>query len=238
MPCADDCEELSARMPSMIRSGSFEREMEFDPRMRMREPAPVSPAACCTTTPATRELSASDSVLIAALGMAELSIVAVGAPLARLSWVSPVAVMVRASSVVTAGDIVKSAVVVFSPETTTKRDATPYPMRWTASWTVPAGTPGIRYAPESFVAAPRVVPTTRTWTPESGRFVVRSITRPTMVPVLWASAGEARANAAPAMRKRRTTKRMSVSLLSLRLYEKCNRREHSVPGVLQPADVV
>ncbi len=107
----------------------MEREIEFEPRMRMREPAPISPAACCTTTPATRELSASESVLMAAFGIAELSIVAVGAPLARLSCVSPVAVIVSASSVVTAGDIVKSAVVVFSPETTTEREATPYPMR-------------------------------------------------------------------------------------------------------------
>src|SRR5215831_18185290 len=72
----------------------------------------------------------------------------------------------------------------------------------------------MRYAPESLVAAPRVVPTMRIWTPASGRLVVRSITRPTMVPVLCASAGEASANAALAMSKRRTTNRMSVLLLN------------------------
>jgi hypothetical protein len=44
VPCADDCDELSARMPSMISNGSFDNEMEFEPRMRMRDPAPVSPA--------------------------------------------------------------------------------------------------------------------------------------------------------------------------------------------------
>jgi hypothetical protein len=100
----------------------FVGEIEFDPRMRIREPAPISPAAVCTTTPGTRELSASERVLTAAFGIAALSIVAVGAPFSRLRSLCPVAVTVTASRVVAAPDSAKSAVTVEPEVTTTERD--------------------------------------------------------------------------------------------------------------------
>jgi hypothetical protein len=140
VPCAVDSDELSTRMPSMISSGSFESEIELEPRMRMREPAPVSPADVWTTTPGTRELNASESVLMTALFKDALSIVAVGAPFSRLRSVWPVAVTVSTSSVVTAGDIAKSAVVFVPGVTTTTRACGPNPRRCAASCTLPAGT--------------------------------------------------------------------------------------------------
>ena len=54
-------------------SGSFDNEIELDPRIRIRAPAPDSPAACCTTTPGERELSTSAKVLTAALTTCEPS---------------------------------------------------------------------------------------------------------------------------------------------------------------------
>ena len=49
-------------------SGSFDSEIELEPRMRMREPGAASRRrTVCTTTPGARELSASEKVLIAAL---------------------------------------------------------------------------------------------------------------------------------------------------------------------------
>ena len=125
VPCADDCGELSARMPSMMSSGSLESEIELEPRIRMREPAPISPAAVCTTTPGTRELSASERLLTAALGIAALSIVAVGAPFSRFRSDWPVAVTVIASSVVAALDMAKSAVTVEPTVMMTERDCGP-----------------------------------------------------------------------------------------------------------------
>ena len=75
-------------------SGSLFNEIEFDPRIRMRAPAPDSPAACCTTTPGDRELSMSANVLTAALTTCDASIEAVDTPLSRLRSVCPVAVTV------------------------------------------------------------------------------------------------------------------------------------------------
>ena len=109
----------------MMSSGSLESEIEFDPRIRIREPAPISPAAVCTTTPGTRELSASESVLTAAFGIAALSIVAVGAPFSRFRSLWPVAVTVTASRVVAAPDNAKSAVTVEPDVTVTARDCGP-----------------------------------------------------------------------------------------------------------------
>ena len=79
----EDCEVLSTRTPSMIRSGSFDREIELEPRMRMREPEPVSPDAVCTTTPGARELSTSEKVLTVAMLTVPLSMDAVDTPLSR-----------------------------------------------------------------------------------------------------------------------------------------------------------
>ena len=80
---ADDSGVLSSRTPSTMISGSFDSEIELEPRMRMRVPAPLSPADVCTTTPGARELSASEKVLTAAVVICDASIVAVDAPLSR-----------------------------------------------------------------------------------------------------------------------------------------------------------
>ena len=74
----DDSGVLSSRTPSTMSSGSLESEMEFEPRMRTRVPAPLSPADVCTTTPGARELSASEKVLTAAVLICDASIVGRG----------------------------------------------------------------------------------------------------------------------------------------------------------------
>ena len=102
-------------------SGSFDSEMELEPRMRTRVPAPLSPAEVCTTTPGARELSASEKVLTAAVVICVASMVAVEAPLSRRRSLCPVAVTTTWSRVVTAGASVKSAVAPSVP-TSTARD--------------------------------------------------------------------------------------------------------------------
>src|SRR5829696_2542895 len=88
----EDSGVLSSRTPSTMISGSLEREMELEPRMRTRVPAPLSPADVCTTTPGARELSASEKVLTAAVVICDASIMAVDAPFSRRRSVWPVAV--------------------------------------------------------------------------------------------------------------------------------------------------
>src|SRR5437868_703298 len=70
---------LSSRTPSTRGSGSLESEIEFEPRMRTRVPAPLSPEEDSTTTPGARELSASEKVLTAAVVICDASMLEVDA---------------------------------------------------------------------------------------------------------------------------------------------------------------
>ncbi len=88
----DDSAVLSSRTPSTMMSGSLESEIEFEPRMRTRAPAPLSPDDVCTMTPGAREPSASAKVLTAAVVICDASIIAVDAPLSRRRSLCPVAV--------------------------------------------------------------------------------------------------------------------------------------------------
>ena len=88
----EDSGVLSSRTPSTMSSGSLESEIEFEPRMRTRVPAPLSPAEDSTTTPGARELNASEKVLTAAVVTCDASIVEVDAPLSRRRSLCPVAV--------------------------------------------------------------------------------------------------------------------------------------------------
>ena len=91
-------------------SGSFESDTEFEPRMRMREPAPVVPLASCTVTPAARDESTVVRFVTAACGTCSGTLMlAVETPLSRRDCSCPVAVIWTTSSCVAAVSRVKSS---------------------------------------------------------------------------------------------------------------------------------
>ena len=87
----DPVTSLIARMPSMMMSGSFDNERLFDPRIRMREPPPVVPLVCVTTTFAARDDNRSLTLFTAVFGMESALMVAMLLPDSRRSSDSPVA---------------------------------------------------------------------------------------------------------------------------------------------------
>ncbi len=102
-------------MPSTITSGSFVSDTEFEPRIRIREPAPVVPPPCITVTPATRPFNSCDALFTAGNGTSSATLMfPVDAPLSRLSCCSPVAVVVTTSRSCAVTFRAKSAVT--SPE--------------------------------------------------------------------------------------------------------------------------
>ena len=82
---------LMARTPSMMMSGSFDNERLFEPRMRMREPPPVVPLVCVTTTFAARDDNRSLTPLTIVFGIESVLMVATLLPDSRRSSDSPVA---------------------------------------------------------------------------------------------------------------------------------------------------
>ena len=91
MSIVDPDTSLIARTPSMMMSGSFDNERLFDPRMRIREPPPVVPLVCVTTTFAARDDRRSLTPLTTVLGIESMLIVATLFPDSRRSSDSPVA---------------------------------------------------------------------------------------------------------------------------------------------------
>ena len=91
MSIVDPVTSLIARTPSMMMSGSFDSDRLFDPRMRMREPPPVVPLVCVTTTFAARDDSRSLTLLMTVFGIESTLMVAMLLPDSRRSSDSPVA---------------------------------------------------------------------------------------------------------------------------------------------------
>ena len=113
--------ELSMRTPSTTMIGSLRSERLVAPRIRMREPVPVVPPLCITSTPGIRELSRS-AVLFGAASCVILaaSIVPTVLPSSRFTCSSPVADTTIASSGTAAGVSAKSTVAVWPGATVTE----------------------------------------------------------------------------------------------------------------------
>ena len=91
--------------------GSLRSDRLVAPRIRMRDPVPVVPPLCNTSTPGTRELSRSAAFTgVASSAILEASIVPTLLPLSRLSCSCPVAETITTSSGTAAGVSAKSAV--------------------------------------------------------------------------------------------------------------------------------
>ena len=91
--------------------GSLRSDRLVAPRIRMRDPVPVVPPLCITSTPGTRELSRSAAFTGAAsCAILDASIVPTLLPLSRLSCSCPVAETMTTSSGTAAGVSAKSAV--------------------------------------------------------------------------------------------------------------------------------
>jgi hypothetical protein len=115
MSSVDPDTSLMVRTPSMMMSGSFDRDRLFDPRMRMRDPPPVVPLVCVTTTFAAREDRRSFTPLTSVFGMESVLMVATLLPDSRRSSDSPVALTTTWSSRVAVALSAKSAVRVSLP---------------------------------------------------------------------------------------------------------------------------
>ena len=112
---------LSMRTPSTTMIGSLRSERLVAPRIRMRDPVPVVPPLCITSTPGTWELSRS----VAFTGAASWAILAASMlptllPSSRFSCSCPVADTTTASSGTAAGVRAKSAVAVSPAATLTE----------------------------------------------------------------------------------------------------------------------
>ena len=159
---------LLTRTPSTISSGSFERLMLFEPRMRIREPSPLDPVELRTLTPGVRAASTVDRLVTDAGLSWELSMDPMEIPLSRRRSVSPVAVTMIWSRVSATGTSVKSAVVDCAAATAIVRDCAAYPSRTTRSVTLPTETFGKRKRPSSLVRVTLAVPATMIWTSARG----------------------------------------------------------------------
>src|SRR5258708_22079236 len=82
-PIVFDEELLSTRMPSMIRRGSFDNEIEVEPRMRIREPPPAVAPEGSTETPGALAASTADKVDLAASVRFDVSSEAIALPFSR-----------------------------------------------------------------------------------------------------------------------------------------------------------
>ena len=134
--------------------------------MRTREPLPVAPPLCITSTPGTRELRRS-AALVGAANWVILaaSIVATLFPSSRFCCSSPVADTTTTSSGTAAGVSAKSSAADCPAATVTACVAVANPMNRTCTWYVPDGTLVMLYRPSRPVRACRLVPTTSTAAP-------------------------------------------------------------------------
>jgi hypothetical protein len=82
----------------MMMSGSLSSEMEFEPRMRMRVPAPSVPPSDCATTPGVRDVSSSEKLFTGARLTESISIVPIDTGCSRFVSDAPVALMTISSS--------------------------------------------------------------------------------------------------------------------------------------------
>ena len=72
-------------------SGSLSSETEFDPRMRMRVPAPIVPPSDIATTPGVRAVSSSEKLPTGARFTESMSIVPIDVACSRFDSCAPVA---------------------------------------------------------------------------------------------------------------------------------------------------
>ena len=114
--------------------GSFESDRLVAPRMRTREPLPVAPPLCITSTPGTRELSRSAAFVGAANWVIlAASIVAMLLPSSRFCCSWPVADTTTTSNGTAAGVRAKSSVAVWPAATVTACVAVANPIKRTCT---------------------------------------------------------------------------------------------------------
>ena len=114
--------------------GSLESDRLVAPRMRTREPLPVVPPLCNTSTPGTRELSRSAALVGAASWVIlAASMVATLLPNSRFCCSSPVADTTTTSSGTAAGVSAKSSVADCPAATVTACVAVAKPMKRTCT---------------------------------------------------------------------------------------------------------
>ena len=128
----------------MMRSGSFESETEFAPRMRTRAPVPVVPPLWRIETPAARPVTSCENVWTGARLIVSTWRLATLFPVSRIRISSPVAVVTTPSSTATRCTSAKSTVVSWPSTIVAGFVWASKPSRRTRSWTSPAGIPAIR----------------------------------------------------------------------------------------------
>ena len=171
--------------------GSLRSERLVAPRIRMRDPVPVVPPLCITSTPGTRELRRSAAFVgKAACATLAASIEPMLFPFSRFNCSCPVADTMIASSGTAAVLRAKSSVAVSPAATVAGCVVVANPINRTCTLYRPGGTFVMLYRPSRLVRPCRLVPTMSTEAPDTGCWFDLSVTCPATMPC-WACTGSA-----------------------------------------------
>ena len=176
----------------MMKIGCVPACIEAVPRMRMFVEVPAAPDGWMSVMPGVRAWSSCATVLIGVCSAtAATSSCVMELPSARFVAAPGVPVTTSASREMALCASVKSSVPGVLAVTVMVCAAVLKPTIEARTVCAPSGTLARVYSPAALVSAPRVVPSTTTCTPLSGRWLPASTTLPRMVPVSCAASGTA-----------------------------------------------